>query len=82
MRKLFVLFSTGLLTLGMAGLASAATLNWQGTFVIDMVDFGKGTATGGGVATVNSSAGGVPAHLNTLRLAASRGHVTGSFTNY
>ena len=75
MRRLFVLFSTGLLALSMAGIASAATLNWEGTFVIDMVDFGRGEASGGGVATVNSSVGGVPAHLSTLRLAGSRGHV-------
>ena len=82
MRKLFVLISTALLVLGMAGTASAAVLNWSGTLVVDMVDFGSGTATGGGVATINSSTGGVPAHLNTLRLAASRGHVAGSSINY
>jgi hypothetical protein len=62
----------------MAGIASAATLNWEGTFVLDMVHLGKGVATGGGVATVNSSGGGIPAHINTLRLAASRGQFTGS----
>lgn len=81
MRKFFIVFLTGLLALTMAGIASAAALNWEGTFVIDMVDFGKGKATGGGVATVNDSAGGVPAHLQTLRLAGSRGHVTGSSIN-
>jgi len=80
-RKLFVLFSTGLLILGTAGIAGAAALNWEGTFTIDMVDFGMGVATGGGVATVNSSSGGVPAHLSTLRLAASRGHVAGTDVN-
>jgi hypothetical protein len=31
---------------------------------------------------VNSSAGGIPNHLNTLRLAASRGQITGTWTNY
>ena len=67
--------------LGMAGVANAAALNWSGTFVLDMSDFGSGKATGGGVATVNSSNGVVPAHLSTLRLAASRGHVSGSFIN-
>lgn len=82
MRKLFVVFSTGLLALGLAGAASAAVLNWSGTLVVDMVDFGKGTATGGGVATINGSSGGVPAHLSTLRLAASRGQVKGSSINY
>jgi len=72
---------TGLLVLGMAGVVNAATLNWEGTFVLDMSDFGTGEATGGGVATVNGSNGVVPAHLSTLRLAASRGHVAGSFIN-
>ena len=46
-----------------------------------MSDFGSGKVTGGGVATVNGSSGVVPAHLSTLRLAASRGHVAGSFIN-
>ena len=82
MRKLFVLFSTGLLVLGTAGIASAAALNWEGTWTLDMGDFGEGSTTGGGVATVNSSAGDIPAHLNTLRLAASRGQITGTWTNY
>jgi hypothetical protein len=36
--------------------------------------------TGGGVATINGSSGGVPAHLSTLRLAASRGQIEGTFT--
>ena len=81
MRKLFILFSTGLLILGTAGIAGAAALNWEGTFVIDMVDFGEGVATGGGVATVNGSAGGVPAHVNTIRLLPSRGHVAGTDIN-
>ena len=82
MRKLLILFTAGLLALGMAGTASAAALNWEGTFTLDMGEFGRGSTGGGGVATINSSAGGVPAHLSTLRLAASRGHVTGSFTNF
>ena len=81
MRRLLVLFSSGLLALSLAGVASAAALNWSGTFVLDMSDFGSGKATGGGVATVNGSSGAVPAHLSTLRLAASRGHVAGSFIN-
>jgi hypothetical protein len=62
-RKLLVVFSTGLLALGMAGVANAAALNWSGTFVLDMSDFGSGKATGGGVATVNGSNGVVPATL-------------------
>jgi len=81
MRKLLILFSTGLLALGASGVASAAALNWEGTFTLDMGEFGSGSTTGGGVATINSSGGVVPAHLNTLRIAGSRGHVTGTFTN-
>ena len=81
MRKLFVLFSTGLLVLGTAGIASAAALNWEGTWTLDMGDFGEGSTTGGGVATVNSSAGGIPAHLDTLRFAARRGQITGTWIN-
>jgi len=80
-RRLFILFSTGLLALGMAGSASAAVLNWEATWTLDMGDFGEGSTTGGGVATVNSSAGGIPNHLDTLRFAPSRGHVTGTWTN-
>jgi hypothetical protein len=65
----------------MAGVAGAAALNWSGTFLLDMADFGTGTIRGGGVATVNSSHGGIPAHLSTLRLMPSRGHISGSFIN-
>jgi hypothetical protein len=65
----------------MAGIASAATLNWSGTYTLDMADFGTGSITGGGVATVNSSDGVIPAHLSTLRLAGSRGHIGGTFIN-
>jgi len=82
MRKLLTLLLAGLFALGMAGTASAAALNWEGTFTLDMGEFGTGGVPGGGVATVNGSAGVVSAHLNTLRLAASRGHVTGTFINY
>jgi hypothetical protein len=46
-----------------------------------MTDFGMGFVFGGGVATVNGSSGVVPAHLSTLRLAASRGHIEGTFVN-
>jgi hypothetical protein len=56
-------------------------MNWKGTFGINMSAFGASYMPGGGVATVNGSAGVIPAHLSTLRLAGSRGHVTGSFLN-
>jgi len=65
----------------MAGVVNAARLNWEGTFVLDISEFGRSDIRGGGVATVNSSGGGVPAHVNTLRLAGSRGHISGSFLN-
>ena len=81
MPRMLISFLTGLLVLGMAGVVNAARLNWEGTFVLDMSDFGSGEVTGGGVATVNGSSGVVSAHLSTLRLAASRGHVAGSFIN-
>ena len=80
MRKLLVLLVTGLFVLGTAGMASAAVLNWEGTSYTILGDYLPGVLTGGGVATVNGSSGGVPAHLSTLRLAASRGQVGGSFT--
>jgi hypothetical protein len=67
----------------MSGAASGAALNWEGTFTLDMGgDFGKGVFGGGGVATVNSFGGDVPAHLNTLRLVPSRGHIAGTSTNF
>lgn len=81
MRKLLIPLFAGLLVLGMSGVAGAAALNWSGTFTLDMGEFGSGSATGGGVATINGSAGAIPAHLSTLRLAGSRGHVNGTFTN-
>jgi len=79
--RVLIPFLTGLLVLGMAGVVNAATLNWEGTFVLDMSEFGRSDMRGGGVATVNSSAGSVPAHLSTLRFAPSRGHISGSFLN-
>jgi hypothetical protein len=79
MRKLALLCLTGLVALGFAGSSSAAPLNWQGTATLILGDFPQGVFTGGGVATVNN-AGAVPAHLNTLRLAASRGQVGGDLT--
>jgi hypothetical protein len=78
MRKLFVLMATAFLALDTAGVANAAVLNWEGTATILWADFVPGTLTGGGVATVNGSSGAVPAHLSTLRLAASRGQIQGT----
>jgi hypothetical protein len=80
MRKLFALMATALLALGTAGVANAAVMNWSGTARVSLGDFPQGVLTGGGVATINGSSGVIPAHLNTLRLAASRGQIEGTFT--
>ena len=80
MRKLLALMVTGLLLLGVAGVANAAVLNWSGTSLVSLNDYPVGKLTGGGVATINGSDGVIPAHLSTLRLAASRGQIQGSFT--
>jgi len=78
LRKLILLSISVLLALGMAGAASAAPLNWEGTSTLLLGDFAPTNIPGGGVATVNGS-GGV-GHLNTLRFAASRGNVVTDFT--
>ena len=80
MRKLFVLMATAFLALGTAGVANTAVLNWEGTARVSLGDDPEGVLTGGGVATINGPAGDVPAHLSTLRLAASRGQIEGTFT--
>ena len=80
MRKFLVFLATGLFALGMAGVASAAVLNWEGTSWTFLADNPPGVLTGGGVATINGSAGVIPAHLSTRRLAASRGQIGGTFT--
>jgi hypothetical protein len=78
MRKLFALMASGFLVFGMTSAASAALMNWSGTAWILLADYPVGVVSGGGVATINDSAGG--AHLNTLRLAQSRGQIQGTFT--
>lgn len=80
MKKLLGLGTAVVLVLG-AGVAGAKPLNWSGTLSNFIGDLPTLTATGGGVATVNGSTGSIPAHLNSLKLAASRGHVTGTDTN-
>ncbi|MBW2269135.1 MAG: PEP-CTERM sorting domain-containing protein [Deltaproteobacteria bacterium] len=82
MRKLNLLFITAIAVLGIVGNASAAVMNWEGTATIQIGDLVVGEAEfyGGGVATINGSNGGVPAHLQTLRLAGSRGNVNGDAT--
>jgi hypothetical protein len=65
----------------MAGVANAAVLNWSGTLSQSLADYPEASFRGGGVATINGSSGGIPAHLQTLRLAASRGQVGGNATS-
>jgi hypothetical protein len=78
MRKLLISMAAAFLALGTAGIANAAVLNWEGTATILWAGFTPGKLTGGGVATINDSSGTVPAHLSTLRLAASRGQIQGT----
>ena len=79
MRKWLALLS-GVAVVGFFGSANAAPLNWDGTFTVLLSDIGTVSSTGGGVATINDSMGGVPAHLQTLRLKASRGGVRATNT--
>ncbi len=74
MRRVLILLAAAMLALGVGISASAKPLNFTGT-----VSTAIGTElpalnnTLGGVATVNNSAGAIPAHLQTLQLKASRG---------
>jgi hypothetical protein len=82
MRKWFVLVAAISLVLGTAGVAGAAPLNWGGSTTFTISDIPSFQFTGGGVATVNNSAGGLPAHLDTLRLKGSRGQIDGTDTQF
>ncbi len=82
MRKWFVLVAAVLLVLGVAGVAGAAPLNWAGSTTLTIADIPAFHFTGGGVATVNDSAGVIPEHLNTLRLKGSRGQIEGTDTQF
>jgi len=74
MRRVLVLLAAAVLALGLGFPASAALLNFDGT-----VSTAIGTElpvlnnTLAGVATLNNSAGTLPAHLQTLQLKGSRG---------
>ena len=55
------------------GAARAAPLGWEGTLSFELLaGLPSFQGEGGGIASVNASGGGLPAHLATLRLAASR----------
>ncbi len=73
---------TALVTLALAvcvssaRVASASPLNWEGTLSIEVLGFPPLAVTGGGVSTVDGPGDGV--FLQTLRIVASRGGITGS----
>jgi hypothetical protein len=64
-----------------AGAVQAEPLNWEGTLTTTAGSVPPIPVAGGGVATVNGSSGPIPAHVETLRLAASRGSVAGTVTH-
>ncbi len=85
MRKLFAFVSSAALlaaavvVLGAPSPADASVLNWAGTNTLLLGDFPRSNRVrGGGVATINKTSG--LGHIQTLRLAASRGNVRGDFT--
>jgi len=78
MKKLLGLGIAAALVFAVASPAIARPLNFSGTLTSQIADLPDLLATGGGVATVNGSTGPIPAHLDTIRLAASRGIVTGT----
>jgi len=82
MRKLLVLTATAFLALGTTGVGNAAVLNWEGTATALFGSYEPAEFSGGGVATISGSSGVIPAHLNTLRLAASRGQIEGTATSF
>ena len=74
--------STGRLVLAFAAcvlwapVAGASPLHWDGTLSVEVLGLAPLSVTGGGVATVDGPDGG--AWLRTLRLAASRGGISGT----
>ena len=78
MRKLVILGAVAMLAFGAVGTASAKPLNWDGTLVLELGELPALGNTGGGVATVNNSAGAIPSHLQTLQLKGSRGAIAGT----
>lgn len=68
--------------LGIAGLASAAPMNWEGTATVKLGDFAEARPTGGGVATLNALTSSTPAHLVTMKIVPSRGVITANFTKF
>ncbi len=80
MQRLLAVLATALLALGVGFSASARPLNFAGTlYTQTSTSLPVLSNTLGGVATVNNSAGVIPAHLQTLQLKGSR--LAGSTTN-
>jgi hypothetical protein len=79
-RKLVLLLLTAIVALGFGGRAQAELLNWEGTSILRLGDFAPQNIPGGGVATVNGSGG--LGHLGSARVAASRGNIQGTFTQF
>ncbi len=69
------------MAVALASTAGAEPLNWEGTLTLHLGSLPDSTLSGGGVATLNG-AGGLPAHLDTLKLAASRGGISGTMTQF
>ena len=80
MKKLLGVGTALAVIFAVAAPAMAKPLNWAGTSTAKIAELPDLVATGGGVATVNGSSGTIPAHLGSLKLAASRGGVTGTDT--
>jgi hypothetical protein len=79
MRRPPLWVALGLLILGVGVAAEAAPLNFDGVLCTELdSDLPTWENDFGGVATVNSSAGEIPADLQTLRVKASRIGTTGS----
>ena len=68
MRKTLGLLLGVFLVLGVAGTASAKTMDWHGTIKVELGELRPTHLTGAGVATINDSSGS--AHLSTLRIGA------------
>jgi hypothetical protein len=68
MRKLYSLLIAGLLAAGVAGQASAATLDFNGEFSVQVATLDPIAVTAAGIATVNGSTNG-SAHLDMLQIA-------------
>jgi len=76
MRKLGVMLAAvAMIAFGLAGTASAAPLQWEGTLLLELGTLPSIPGTGGGVATITDTGGG---HIGDVRLKASRGGVTTS----